>query len=51
MIFFAGIPLGKYLNQMSLNLTYADQVTLDAVALLCNIHILTMSWFGRQCRS
>ena len=45
---FAGIPWSSYLNEMRLNGTYGDHITLDATSRMYNVHIQVISSLGLQ---
>ena len=45
---FAGIPWSSYLNEMRLNGTFGDHVTLDAILRMYNVHIQAISSLGPQ---
>ena len=40
--------VNEYIIQLFLNVTYDDQIILDTVAYLCNIHIRIISSLGLQ---
>ena len=45
---FAGVPWSSYLNEMRLNGTYGDHITLDATSRMYNVHIQVISSLGLQ---
>ena len=45
---FAGIPWSSYLNEIRLNGTYGDHITLDAISLMYNVCIQVISSLGPQ---
>ena len=45
---FGGIPWSSYLNEIRLNGTHGDHITLDSTSRINNVHIQIISSLGLQ---
>ena len=45
---FGGLPWSSYLNEIRLNGTHSDHITLDSISRINNVHIQIISSLGLQ---